>query len=110
MKKLSRTALIITGLTFSALAFCLDLGAAKTDGLVGEQPDGYLAAVNTATPEVAALIKDINEKRKAVYSDIAQRNGTAINAVEQLAGKKAIEKTPAGQYVRMPGGEWIKVK
>lgn len=110
MKKLSPLALIIAGMTFSALAFSLDLGAAKASGLVGEQPDGYLAAVSTATPEVTALINDINAKRKAVYADIAQRNGTAVDAVEQLAGKKAIEKTPAGQYVRTPAGEWVKIK
>jgi uncharacterized protein len=59
---------------------------------------------------VTALVNDINAKRKAAYTDIAQRNGTALDAVEQLAGKKAIEKTPPGQYVKLPSGEWIQVK
>jgi uncharacterized protein YdbL (DUF1318 family) len=107
---LLRTTALIAGLGVSALAFSLELDAAKSSGLVGEQPSGYLAAVGTPTPEVTALVNDINAKRKAAYGEIAQRNGTALNAVEQLAGKKAIEKTPSGQYVRLPSGEWTRVK
>lgn len=110
MKKILRTTLLIAGLSCSALAFSLDLDAAKAGGLVGEQANGYLAAVGTATPAVTALVNDINAKRKAAYADIAQRNGTALDAVEQLAGKKAIEKTLPGQYVKLPSGEWTQVK
>ncbi len=110
MKKILRTFLLIAGLAGSALAFSLDLDSAKAGGLVGEQPNGYLAPVGSATPAVTALVNDINAKRKAAYTDIAQRNGTALDAVEQLAGKKAIEKTPTGQYVKLPSGEWTQVK
>lgn len=110
MKNVFSIAAFIAALTMSAPAFSLELDAAKAKGLVGEQPSGYLAAVGTPTPEVTALINDINAKRKTAYQEIAQRNGTALDAVEQLAGKKAIEKTPAGQYVRLPSGEWIQVK
>lgn len=110
MKKLIRTAALIAAMTASVTAFSLELDAAKAGGLVGEQPSGYLAAVGTPTPEVTALVNDINAKRKTAYQDIARRNGTALDAVEQLAGKKAIEKTPTGQYVRLPSGEWAKVK
>ncbi|MET0378841.1 MAG: YdbL family protein [Spongiibacteraceae bacterium] len=110
MKKLLHTTLLVAGLSWSALAFSLELDAAKASGLVGEQPSGYLGVVGTATPAVTALVNDINAKRKAAYAEIAQRNGTALDAVEQLAGKKAIEKTPPGQYVKLPSGEWLQVK
>ena len=105
-----RTTLIAIGLLLSFQVFALDLSDAKDRGLVGEQPNGYLAAVGVATPEIAALVSDINSKRKAAYTEIAKKNGTAIEAVEQLAGQKAIEKTPAGQFVRLPAGEWRLVK
>ena len=54
------------------------------------------------------MVNDINTKRKAHYQAIAKRNNTSLNVVEQLAGKKAIEKTPSGQYVKLPSGAWVK--
>jgi uncharacterized protein YdbL (DUF1318 family) len=110
MKTLLRFTAATTALLCALGAFALDLGDAKARGLVGEQANGYLAAVGVATPEIAALVNDINTKRKAAYEAIAQKNGTALDAVEQLAGQKAIEKTPSGQYVRGSDGKWAQVK
>ena len=95
-------ALLITCQT----GFALDLQTAKSQGLVGETLTGYLAPVK-ATPEVQELVKTINAKRKAQYKKIAQRNKTSLQAVEQLAGKKAIEKTPPGQFIKTDDG-WRK--
>ena len=97
----------ITLILFGLLLICqpamaLDLQAAKAQGLVGETATGYLAAVKPS-PEVQRLVSDINGKRKVHYQQIAQRNKTALSAVEQLAGKKAIQKTPAGQFVQVNG-------
>ncbi|MBU0961074.1 MAG: YdbL family protein [Proteobacteria bacterium] len=77
----------------------LELGDAKAQGLVGETAMGYLAPVNTADQVVKNLVNSINAQRKQYYQDIAKKNNTPLPAVEQLAGKKAIEKTPAGQFV-----------
>lgn len=87
-------------------ALALDLDQAKENGLVGETNSGYLAAVKSSS-DVDALVSDINEKRKAHYQDIAQKNGIKLQAVEARAGLKAIEKTPAGQYVNTGAG-WQK--
>ena len=106
----SRHVFLLLALCFSLLAgnaFALDLGSAKSQGLVGEQANGYLGVVKDA-PGVNALVNDINSRRKAHYQQIAQKNGTSLNVVEALAGKKAIEKTPRGQYVRDPSGNWLK--
>ena len=54
------------------------------------------------------MMNNINAERKKAYQAIAQRNNTALNVVEALAGKKAIERTPAGQFVRLPSGQWLK--
>jgi uncharacterized protein YdbL (DUF1318 family) len=75
-------------------AFSIDLQTAKDQGLVGETPSGYLAAVKSPSPEVSALIESIN-------------SNTSLQAVEQLAGKKAIEKSAPGSYVKV-GGSWQK--
>jgi uncharacterized protein YdbL (DUF1318 family) len=110
MKTLLRFNTATAALLFALTTFALDLGEAKSRGLIGEQANGYLAAVGVATPEIAALVNDINTKRKAAYEAIAQKNGTALDTVEQLAGQKAIEKTAPGQYVRGSDGKWAQVK
>ena len=87
-------------------AYALDLGQAKQAGLVGETNTGYLAAVKP-TAEVDALVADINKQRKAQYRKIAEENGISLQAVEARAGLKAIEKTPAGEFVNTGAG-WQK--
>ena len=85
------------------------LDEAKIQGLVGEQANGYLGSVKPNAPaEIKSLIADINQKRKSEYQAIAQRNKTELQAVEALAAKTAIERTPPGQYVRLPSGEWVR--
>ena len=89
------------------IAFALDLQTAKVQGLVGETPTGYLAPVQGGNNEAAQLVQSINAQRKQEYEKIAQRNNTPLQAVEQLAGKQALEKTPAGQFI-LVGGGWKK--
>ena len=101
--KMSRAlAALVVVVSFNA--FALDLHSAKQQGLVGETDSGYLAAVKPSA-EVSALIEDINSQRKAEYQRIARQNGIAVSDVEKLAAKKAIAKTPDGQYV-LVGGQW----
>ena len=90
------------------LAFGVTLDEAKQQGLLGERPDGYLGlAKPSSSPDTVKLMKDINNKRRDVYKGIAEKNGTALSAVETLAGKKAIEKTPSGQLIMQPNGTWL---
>jgi uncharacterized protein len=102
----------IVSLVFFALllicqpAMALDLQNSKAQGLVGETATGYLAPVQSS-PEVQQLVNTINAKRKVHYQQISKRNKTPLNAVEQLAGKKAMQKTPAGQFIQV-GGAWKK--
>jgi len=88
-------------------ALAIDLQEAKERGLVGETLTGYLGLVGEPGPEVKELIADINVRRKAKYQEIAAKNGISLDKVEKLAGKKAIEKTMRGQYVKI-GGDWRK--
>jgi uncharacterized protein YdbL (DUF1318 family) len=105
MKKIA--ALLLFGLLLICQpAMALDLHTAKAQGLVGETATGYLAAVK-ASPEVQQLVNTINAKRRQHYQQIAKRNNTPLSAVEQLAGKKAIDKTPPGQFIRI-NGSWRK--
>ena len=87
-------------------AMAMDLKSAKAQGLAGETATGYLAAIK-AGPEVQKLVDTINAKRKQHYQQISTRNKTSMAAVEQLAGKKAMAKTPAGQFIQV-NGAWKK--
>lgn len=83
------------------------LHKAKAKGLVGEKSTGYLGAVNPSNVEAQSLIEDVNQKRRQAYEDIAKRNGTSVQAVERLAGEKAIQNTNPGNFVEGPNG-WVK--
>lgn len=108
-KTLMRGGLFFASLLFCMSAFSLTLGEAKQQGLVGERPDGLLGLVDDSSAKAKALVKVINGKRKAAYADIARRNGTKVSVVQNLAGEKAIKKTPAGQFVLVDGA-WQRVK
>ncbi|CUR45450.1 YdbL family probable chaperone protein [Alloalcanivorax xenomutans] len=107
MMKIIKVALMVTALTMAGSAFALELDQAKTQGLVGEQPNGYLGVVK-ATPEAVQLVSEVNEKRRQAYERIARQNGITLEQVANLAGQKAIEKTAGGEYVKTPDGQWIK--
>lgn len=92
----------------SASAWALNLDQAKAQGLVGETPSGYLASVNpNPASNVSQLINSINAKRKQEYNKISKKTGAAVQSVESLAGQKAINKTPPGQFV-FDGRSWRK--
>jgi uncharacterized protein YdbL (DUF1318 family) len=80
--------------------------AAREQGLVGEQPDGYLGIVGTATPELQAMVNNINIQRKRQYTQQAAASST----VEQMAfvtGCNLILRTVAGEKYRAPDGRWL---
>lgn len=69
------------------------LDEAKAEGWVREKSNGYLRAVNPSNAEVQALIEEVNQKRRQAYEDIAERNRISVQAVEALAGEKAVRNT-----------------
>lgn len=89
------------------LAFALSLDEAKSKGMVGERQDGYLGVVSGGA-DATALVKSINNQRRAEYDRIAGSNGTPRTAIEKLAAEKAYANTPSGQYVQGSNGSWVK--
>ena len=102
MKKL----LILLTLILSFSSFAIGLPDAKAQGLIGEQTDGLLGVVRSS-PEIEALVKDINKRRLTKYAQIAQKNAMTLEQVSLLAGEKTMKKTPAGQYIKNSAGKWI---
>lgn len=104
-------AVLVLALSVPALAMNLQqamsaLGNAKAQGLVGEQPNGYLGVVKD-DGDTAEVVRLINEARRAEYQRLAKDNGLALQDVESMAGLKAIEKTSSNHYILI-NGKWAK--
>lgn len=82
------------------------LPSAKTEGLVGEQPNGYLGIVQNS-PQAENIARLINEARRTEYARLAQENNIAVTDVEAMAGQKAIERTQRGHYILLDG-KWLQ--
>lgn len=86
-----------------------DLSAAKSQGLVGERPDGLVGFVEDQVPAgVRALVEQINAERKAQYQEVAQRTGQNLSQVQAVAGDRLVQATPKGQFVMNAAGRWVK--
>jgi len=100
--------LMVLAMGAISVTFGLSLEDAKSQGLVGEQPNGYLGAVRSPPhPDTLQLVKSVNQQRREIYQEIAARNNTSVEAVELLAGKTAINKTLPGHYIQLPSGDWV---
>ncbi|MGD8236159.1 MAG: YdbL family protein [Chromatiales bacterium] len=107
MKRILNTlTVLILSLLLASPALALDLDSAKARGLVGENANGYIGAVQSSG-EVNALVNSINTQRKAHYQEISRKNGTPLGTVEKLAGEKLINRAPRGQYINRGSG-WVK--
>ena len=79
---------------------------ARQNGLVGEQPDGYLGIVGTPTAELRALVSDINIQRKKQYTAQVTQ-GSTIEQMAFVTGCNLILRTVPGEKYRTPDGRWL---
>ena len=79
----------------------------RATGLVGEQADGYMGLVGSASSEVRAQVDAINIQRRAYYTDLASRRRATI---EEVAAATACSlfasRVGPGQYYRLTDGVW----
>jgi len=113
MKRLIQLGAFVLAISMSlhALAMGLEeakqkLESVKAQGLVGETPTGYLDVVRAGSG-ARDVVEAINSARRDEYTRIAEKHDIPVTQVETVAGKKAIEKTPSGQFVLI-NGQWVK--
>ncbi len=99
--------LFALAMLLAAPAYALDLQEARASGTVGEKLDGYVAARSDAA-DVAALVAEINAKRKAEYARISKENSQPIAVVAKLAAAQIINNLDAGVYYQAADGSWKK--
>ena len=98
------------GGTTAAFAMLQDASAElRASGQAGEQADGYLGVVGSASGDLRSQVDAVNIKRRAVYTDLAAKRGVKI---EEVAATTACQifatKVLPGQYYRLPDGVWRK--
>lgn len=91
-------------------AFAITLDEARTQGLVGERPDGLIGAVaSNAGTDVAALIAEVNAARLDSYRRLSVKDGAPMEAVQAIAGEKLTSKAKEnGWYVMSTDGRWSR--
>jgi uncharacterized protein YdbL (DUF1318 family) len=99
--------LALAGLMLSTPAWAMDLAQARASGAVGEKTDGFVVAIQN-TPEVSALVADVNAKRQAEYANIAKESGQSAAVVAKLAAPQILNGLPAGAMYQGADGSWKK--
>jgi uncharacterized protein YdbL (DUF1318 family) len=84
--------------------------AAKAQGIVGEQNDGYLGFVNGGgDPAVEAAVAEINAGRAQLYRGAAAKNGVTPEAAGAAAYQSVVQlKLRPGDYYQTSGGAWVQ--
>lgn len=107
MKTRFLSALVLLGLLASFPAFAMTLEEARTSGAVGEKLDGYVAVIKDS-PDVQALVGEVNAKRQQEYARISKTNGQSVDVVAKLAAQQIFGKLPAGSFYQASDGGWKK--
>ncbi|MBX9727700.1 MAG: YdbL family protein [Sphingopyxis sp.] len=82
--------------------------AARAAGQVGEMPDGYLGFPSAPSAEVRRIVDDINIRRRAEYTRLAQTSpgGATVEQVAFVTGCNLIARTVPGERYMSPDGSW----
>lgn len=108
-KQVKSVALFLFAMLVVPAAFAITLQEAKSQGLVGEQRDGYVGFVTSNVPaEVTALVQQVNAERRQRYQQIARENGITEVQVRALAYEQAVTATQSGHFLQNTSGAWVK--
>lgn len=99
---------LLVALAITGPAWAITLDEARQQGVVGEKPDGLIAAVSSnPSTDVAALISQINSARLASFREVAAEDGAPVQAVQAIAGEKLTQMArQRGWYYMDAGGSW----
>lgn len=84
--------------------------AAKAQGLVGEQADGFLGFVKPSSDTaLRAAVEEINRGRAELYRKAAAENGVSPEAAGASAFTTVVQtKLKAGEFYKPAGGGWVR--
>ncbi len=80
----------------------------KSQGLIGENNQGYLEIRGAGGGNAAGLVKAENSDRQMVYKAIAAKTGGSVAQVGQRAAAKRAQVAGASEWLQKPSGEWYQ--
>lgn len=87
--------------------FAMSLDQAKTQGLVGEQLNGYVGIVTSSpSPALRSMVSEINQQRQALYQRSAQEASVTLEVFEARAGQRLQERAKPGEFIQDSNGQW----
>lgn len=103
-------AIIMLGIGFVSPANAITLDEARTQGLVGEKPNGLVGAVSSnVSGEISTLVQSVNEARLNSFRQLATKDNAPLEAVQAIAGEKLIVKArQSGWYTMDASGNWSR--
>jgi uncharacterized protein YdbL (DUF1318 family) len=86
-----------------------ELQSLKSQGLVGEDSQGFVQSMSGASS--GAIVASENRDRKIIYQAIVDQNNLGAGGMAQVKlvfGDVQREKARSGDLIQLPSGEWIK--
>ena len=83
------------------------LAALKSQGVIGEDRQGYLA-FRKADQSQETLIKEENDDRRQVYAAIAKQQGVDVVLVGSRRALQIAGQASAGTWLQKPDGTWYQ--
>ncbi len=81
----------------------------RNAGVIGERFDGYLEVRDPAAgADARALIREVNEKRRAVYTKRASEQGVPPDAVGRVYAQRIVADVPRGVWIKREDGSWAQ--
>ena len=85
------------------------IDAAKAEGVVGEQADGYLGVRTSADPALQTAVSATNSARRQVYATSAADVGTSTEvAAARMFESQLLPRISSGQWYRNASGQWVQ--
>lgn len=87
--------------------FAQSLDQAKSQGLIGEQLNGYIGIV-TSSPNssLSTMVTEINQQRRALYQRSAEEASVTLEVFEARAGQRLQERAKSGEFIQDTNGQW----
>ena len=85
------------------------LKAYKSQGLIGEDKQGHVAALGGG-PEVQSLVDAENRDRETIYQGQVKEKGLppeAIGTVREAFAQEQRERAETGEKIQLRSGEWV---
>jgi len=84
-----------------------ELQALKSQGIIGEDNQGFLQFRKPA-PDKKALVSAENADRSQAYKTIAAQQGVSPELVGQQRARKIAETEDSGVWLQKPDGTWYQ--